>query len=282
MTWTTTDDVAEFLAAADAFLRSRAAENTVLLTVAQTVRARGSRAFGDADPLFGWWRPADGDIRSAFLQTPPHPVLLARSPDAAVTSLARTLAAAGRPLPGVNAADDAAESFALEWRRQTGATFEVARRVRLYRLGDLVPPEPPVPGAARVADRSDRDLLLAWYRSFGREVGEDFSNLPDIVDDVLGHGGVTLWEVDGAAVSMAGCTRPVAGVVRVAPVHTPTGLRRRGYAGAVTAAVSRAALDAGATDVVLFTDLANPTSNAVYQRLGYRPVHDRTVLSFTA
>jgi predicted GNAT family acetyltransferase len=74
----------------------------------------------------------------------------------------------------------------------------------------------------------------------------------------------------------------VAGVVRVAPVYTPAELRRHGYAGAVTAAVTRAALDAGATDVVLFTDVANPTSNALYRRLGYRPVEDRVVLSFAA
>jgi predicted GNAT family acetyltransferase len=71
-------------------------------------------------------------------------------------------------------------------------------------------------------------------------------------------------------------------VVRVAPVYTPPEHRRRSYGGAVTAAVSRAALDGGATDVVLYTDLANPTSNSVYQRLGYRPVHDRMVLAFTA
>ena len=72
-----------------------------------------------------------------------------------------------------------------------------------------------------------------------------------------------------------------AGQVRVGPVYTPPGLRGQGYAGAVTAAVSQAARDAGAGQVLLFTDLANPTSNALYQRLGYQPVEDRAVWSFT-
>jgi predicted GNAT family acetyltransferase len=71
-------------------------------------------------------------------------------------------------------------------------------------------------------------------------------------------------------------------MIRVGPVYTPPGLRHRGYAGAVTAAVSQAALDAGAAEVLLFTDLANPTSNSLYQNLGYQPVEDRVVLSFTA
>jgi predicted GNAT family acetyltransferase len=81
---------------------------------------------------------------------------------------------------------------------------------------------------------------------------------------------------------MAGISRPEAGMVRVAAVYTPPEVRGRGYGGAVTAAVTRSALDAGAAHVVLFTDLANPTSNALYQRLGFRPVEDRTVVEFTA
>jgi predicted GNAT family acetyltransferase len=81
---------------------------------------------------------------------------------------------------------------------------------------------------------------------------------------------------------MAGASRLEAGMIRVMAVYTPPGLRGRGYAGAVTTSVSQAALDAGAADVVLFTDLANPTSNALYQRLGYRPIEDRTVVEFTS
>jgi predicted GNAT family acetyltransferase len=80
---------------------------------------------------------------------------------------------------------------------------------------------------------------------------------------------------------MAGVSRAVAGMMRVGPVYTPPGHRGLGYAGAVTAAVSRAALEGGAREVVLFTDLGNPTSNALYRRLGYQPVSDRSLLSFT-
>jgi RimJ/RimL family protein N-acetyltransferase len=75
-------------------------------------------------------------------------------------------------------------------------------------------------------------------------------------------------------------TRPSAGQVRVGPVYTPPGLRGKGYAGAVTCAVSQAARDAGASRVLLFTDLANLTSNGLYQRLGYEPVEDRAIWSF--
>jgi predicted GNAT family acetyltransferase len=101
------------------------------------------------------------------------------------------------------------------------------------------------------------------------------------VDDGLSHHGFTFWETSGEAVAMAALTREVAGVVRVGEVYTPPAHRRRGYGGAVTTAVSQAGHAAGATAVVLFTDLANPTSNALYQRLGYRPLGDRVLLDLT-
>jgi predicted GNAT family acetyltransferase len=80
---------------------------------------------------------------------------------------------------------------------------------------------------------------------------------------------------------MAGLTRTVAGVTRVAGVYTSRAHRRSGYGGAVTTAASQTARRRGAAEVVLFTDLANPTSNALYQRLGYRPVEDRVLLDLT-
>jgi predicted GNAT family acetyltransferase len=133
-----------------------------------------------------------------------------------------------------------------------------------------------------VAGPDDRQLLIDWMDAFHRDIGEPSRDVEDLVDDKLSHRGLTLWEVDGTPVAMAGTTRPEAGMVRVLAVYTPRELRRRGYGGAVTTAVTRAALDAGVDDVVLFTDLANPTSNALYQRLGYRPVEDRSLVEFTA
>ncbi|WP_269144823.1 GNAT family N-acetyltransferase, partial [Streptomyces luteolifulvus] len=92
----------------------------------------------------------------------------------------------------------------------------------------------------------------------------------------------TFWETpDGIPVSMTGSTSMVGGMVRVDPVYTPARLRGRGYAGAVTVEASRAALAAGATDVVLFADPTNPTSNALYQRIGYVHVADFTGYKFS-
>jgi predicted GNAT family acetyltransferase len=276
MPWHLTDSVDEFDETAGDFLRSRPVEHTVQLTLIDTLRKRGPHAYGPDDPIFGWWQGDSGAVDGAFVQTPPHPLLLTAAP--AMPELARLLA--GRPLPGINAVAADAEEFAKVWRESTPVTLATGRQSRLYRLDVLTPPSPLPPGAPRVAGTADRELLEAWLTAFHHDVGEAVQAVSEVVDDKISYGGLTLWEVDGVPVSMAGATRPAAGMVRVIAVYTPAELRGRGYAGAVTSAVTRAAVDAGATDVVLFTDLANPVSNALYQRLGYRPVEDRAVVVF--
>ena len=275
MSWRLTGDVDEFADVAGDFLRSRPVEHTVPLTLVDTLRRNGPHAYGREAPIFGWYRTPDGTVAGACLQTPPFPLLITAAPDLA--GLAGALA--GRPLPGVNALARDVDEFAAAWQRQTGVTPVPGRRSRLYRLDVLTPP-PLVPGTPRVAGPADRELLIGWMTGFHREIGESAREVADSVDEKLPYGGLTLWEVDGVPVSMAGGTRPEAGMVRILAVYTPLEHRRRGYAGAVTTVVSQAALDAGAGDVVLFTDLANPTSNALYQRLGYRPVEDRAIVEF--
>lgn len=283
MAWTLTEDLGEYVAAADGLLRSRPVRHTIQLTAVETLRARGNRAFGQNAPLFGWWRLAGGEVTAAMLHTPPFGILLTQLPEDSAQPLAESLAARGRRIPGVNAQLGDARAFADAWTRLAGGTAREFRRSRLFGLGRLAPPVPPPPGAARLAGAADLDVVTPLFAAAAEEI-RDMARRPvgDLVDERLSQGGVTLWEADGAAVSLAGCTRPVAGVVRVGPVYTPPGHRRLGYAGAVTAAVSQAALDRGARHVVLFTDLANPTANGLYQRLGYRAVEDRVTLSFSS
>jgi len=70
---------------------------------------------------------------------------------------------------------------------------------------------------------------------------------------------------------MAAISDPVAGAVRIGPVYTPPEQRRHGYASALVAQLSQGARSAG-NRCLLYTDLANPTSNAIYRAIGYRPV----------
>ncbi|MFJ4743315.1 GNAT family N-acetyltransferase [Streptomyces sp. NPDC088775] len=281
--WHLTEDLDDFLARAGDFLRSRPALHTVPLTVTEALRTRGADVYGTGVPVFGLLERA-GEVRAAFFRTPPRRLALTALTPEEADGLAARLAGLGHLLPGVNADHDTATSFAGAWRRHTGAVPALRERERLYRLGTLTPPEPFPEGRGRVAGEEDRERLMLWHHAFVTDIGgTPAADNSAWADTRIAHGHVTLWETpDGAPVSMAGRTPMVAGQIRVAPVHTPAHLRGRGYAGAATVEVSRAAPAAGAAEVLLFADLANPTSNGLYQRIGYRPMADFAVYDFGA
>ncbi|MFD0025062.1 GNAT family N-acetyltransferase [Streptomyces sp. NPDC058382] len=272
MTWTFTDDVDVFLDAAGASLAARPAESTVVLTVTAALRRHGPNAYGDHDPVMGWWRGADGEVAGTVLQTPPYPATLnALAPEAVAPLMA------ARRLTRVNADRATARAVAAHW-----PGHRVDEEQRLYRLGELIPPSPAPGGRARAATPADRELLLRWYAAFAMDIGGTAGHGARhgrTVDERTAEGRLTLWENGGVPVSMAGISPRLAGTARVAPVYTPPEHRGRGYAAAVTAEVSRAAGEAGADEVLLFTDLANPTSNGVYTRIGFRAVSDRLLIS---
>src|SRR5690348_12380420 len=158
MAWQLTEDVQTYLAAADGFLRARPAENTVILTAAAAVRARGPGAFGGSGPLFGWQAEPDGAVTAACLHTPPFPVVLTAMTDGHAAALACELAARGRRPAGVNGAPAPATAFAAAWQDHTGQAARTTMRMRLYALGQLLPPDPPPPGQARIASAQDTAL----------------------------------------------------------------------------------------------------------------------------
>ena len=152
---------------------------------------------------------------------------------------------------------------------------------RLFRCDELRPPVDP-PGRPVVAGADRHDIVRAWFAAFMGESGDHFGDARHAADRALAGGGAWLWVDDtGAPVSMAVRRPVIAGSARIGPVYTPPAARGRGYGSAVTAAVTAAVADDGGIPV-LFTDLANPTSNKIYQELGYRPVEDRALWSFTA
>ncbi|SNX61962.1 predicted GNAT family acetyltransferase [Streptomyces sp. TLI_55] len=281
MSWHITEDLDVFLARAGSFLRSQPVLHTLHLTVTERLRTYGSTAYGDEAPVFGVLE-RDGVARAAWFRTPPHWLTLTPLATEDAAALAVHLADLGHRLPGVSADRGTAVAFAEAWRRHTDSEVTLWKHQRLYRLDELTSPDPMPPGRARIVDKADRELLARWFESFATDVGVAIGNPGAWADARVEHGGALLWETpDGVPVSLAAAHPMVAGQVRVGPVYTPPEQRGRGYAAAVTVAVGRTVRAAGAEEVLLFADLANPTSNGVYQRVGYRGVADFAVYDFT-
>ena len=267
-----TDELARFDAAARQFIEADPVRNTVLLTVLDTLRAGGG--YDDADPWFAWTRE-DGETVAAALCTPPYKVAVSGLSAEAAMTMGRELTS--YDLPGAFGDLATVAAFADgAGRRHTVGIHEIQ-----YVLTELSPPLP-VPGVARAYADVDADLYVRWESAFAVEVGvmRSADPLRSLQQRIAGGGGLWLWDVDGQPVSMCGRTPVVCGVPRIGPVWTPLEHRRRGYAAAVTASVCRDALRAGARACTLFADAANPTSNGIYTRLGFRPAAETVEASF--
>ena len=222
-------------------------------------------------------------VVAAAVRTPPFRLILSEVDDPRAIGLLAEDSLADE-LPGVLGPVEQVRAF-VEARAALGgppAALEISERI--YRLTE-VRPAASMPGRARPATLDDRDLVIAWLEAFRREAfGEaDRVSVVADADRWLARRGrsLHLWE-DGDVVSLAGIGGRTPNGIRIGPVYTPLDARRRGYASALVAAISQEALDAGCRFCFLFTDLANPTANHIYQAIGYTPVRDVEAYAFGA
>ena len=268
-----------FLEAAADFLVRREAEHNLIFGICATLIADPGYS---SDPYLATISTA-GRVVGAAIMTPPQNLILSCTDEPeAPAALASDLDARGIGIPGVTGPVQITRRFVEAWCRAHDLTSGPRVAERAYRLERVVPPAG-VSGMVRRATEADRDLLVTWMDAFGTEAlgRTDPARASAMVDRSFRAGTRTwyLWD-DGGPVSAAAAGGPTPNGIRIGPVYTPPDWRRRGYASALTAAVSQAELDHGRRFVFLFTDLANPTSNRIYRSIGYEPVIDIDQITF--
>ncbi|WP_392532014.1 GNAT family N-acetyltransferase [Nostoc sp. C117] len=222
----------------------------------------------------------NGDIVAVAMRTPPRPLLLSQMKDfQAVELIAQDLFIFYQSLPGVNAPTDEAQAFTQAWHLLTGQSYQLKMALGTFEL-KKVQPISQVPGYLRLATEGDGELLKNWYKAFSLEaLGSIDSDIESWVKRVLQHGTAYLWQNE-VPVSIACHIGMTPNGARISIVYTPPEYRRQGYASACVAALSQTLLNRGNRYCFLFTDLANPTSNHIYQEIGYQSVGDWHSYSF--
>ncbi len=279
------DDVNAFYARVEPYLAAHEAEHNLTLGILSTIRNNPLRY---EQPFFALVEH-DQAIQLVVLMTPPRPPVLSLAGALeAVDTLAEYFFDAQVALPGVNGPFEESRRFAETWSALTAQHAEVRTPMRTFKL-ERVNPVSGVAGQMRRATLDDRDLLIEWELAFVAEAFPDAAALPRedaerMVDfrfsSPTNH--VFLWQdAAGAAVSLTACGSPTPHGMRIGPVYTPPEQRGHGYASALVAGVSQWLLDRGSQFCFLFTDLRNPTSNHIYQVIGYQPVGDFTEYGFS-
>lgn len=275
-------DAASFLEVAGSVLEENEAANSLVLGICRRLLEHPD--WLEEPPYLATVAGEQGLVLAAMM-TPPHNIVLAPLGDdsaSAIPSLVASLRDGGWDVPGVLAPKEVARPFAEAWVAEEGGSFELRMAQRMYACRHVEVAEGAAPGSLRAATEDDRDRVYVWLRAFAQEaMGQDKpERVRRTAERGIGAGDFFLWE-DEEPVSMVMRTRRAGRGITVTAVYTPPEKRRKGYATACVAALTRQLLASGYDYCALFTDLANPTSNDIYYQIGYRPVADFDEYRFT-
>lgn len=236
------------------------------------------------------WKPSDaspeirlfrivqnGKTVSAAVQTPPYNLILTYGTEAQLNVLARFFHDRGFGFPGVVGPSREATYFAETWASLNNITHSIGMTQKIYQANKTILPD--VKGKLREALPQDEELIAQWLYEFSAESlpeKEKFSltfareGAKKAIESKQGF----LWLVGDRPVSMAHTGRPTKNGISIRAVYTPPEARKRGYGSVIVAHLTQRMLERGFSFCCLYTDALNPTSNKIYQDIGYREVED--------
>jgi len=279
------ESVDEFIAATKLFRAVDPLRTNVIGSVSLAV-SEGDRSYDD----YRWWvvRDDDSQVVGIAMRTSPFNMNIAPMAQDAARALGRSVGHYDDAVPGVSGSQDIVdaliEGYVASKSPGSRRVVSVQRRDLLYELEELMTPD--VEGFARPARGDEVDLLARMLSEFMREVELtpiSYAEAREAASRQIESLALYCWEVNEKITAIAGHA-PVVNtdsdaIGRVGPVYTPPEFRRHGYGSAVTAHVSRQLIEKGAR-VMLFADAANPTSNGIYQEIGYRLVDELVEMHF--
>jgi len=281
------DDPVEFQEITRDFLLRSEAENNLPLGILASIIAG---EYLETQPLLTTVED-EGKPLLVAMCTPPHPAIFSYqevppSSDILAGIINELRDKWGEDFTGITGNKSLTSAFTKTWEVLTGIKAKLNTAMRIYKL-ECVNPIAGVPGRMRPVNEGDEDTLLEWYPDF---LGEATGQKPDparVKKWVLRYRnvekyqrGLMIWEVDEKPVSMAGYSGPTPHGIRIGAVYTPDDQRKKGFASACTAGTSQYLLNLGFQFCFLFTDLINPTSNHIYQQIGYTAVCDMDQYDF--
>lgn len=273
----------KLLALSGAFLEKRESENNLPLGLAHTL-ARDPNYYGD-EPSLLLSILEHGSPVGVAVRTPPHRIVLSRfgtDIEAAADRLVKYLRGNELPVPGVVGPERESRCFSDTWMKaHPGLTATISTRLRVFEARSVVD-VPLAPGRLRLAEMNDHPLMAKWIAAFSHEAtGEDSDpgRAERNAEKYIRERKLYVWDHDGP-VSIARESRSMKRGTVISLVYTPPAFRNRGYATSCVYRLTKKLLAGGHEFCSLFTDLANPTSNHIYQDIGYVPLGDALAFDF--
>jgi ribosomal protein S18 acetylase RimI-like enzyme len=226
-----------------------------------------------------------GTLVGAMLQTKPsRPLISEMNPETAWFAFEQWMKEIGPP-ENIFGPAQSVNAIIRNMTSRNSSWIESVTPMMAYELMSVDFPTQPARGLMRFACAGDQEILEKFVLGFYIDCNLPEARSPTLKDDVvkvvkrlLQNQSVVVWELDAMPVAIAAEVRRASFGSTVSVVYTPPEHRGHGYASALVAHLSQHLLNQGAPRCLLFTDANNPTSNAIYQRIGYRYQCDHVLL----
>lgn len=266
----------DLLSRAEPWLLATEAENNLILGIAAAHHDVAKTKQGNC-----YWATIEkgGAIIGCAFRTPPHHLSLTVMPSEAVVLLAREVHGVyGQHISGVAGPVQEASQFVKSWQALTGDVGHVHIELRVHKLTEVQVPSEKPEGTLRQSIPEEIDLITDWLTGFVSETGMP-RQPQELAQRMQASGGVYVWD-DGSPRCMVAAARETPRGACINAVYTPTVNRGRGYASAAVAALSQELLLQGKHFCCLYTDVANPTTNSIYRKVGFIPIRDEVHIDF--
>lgn len=271
----------EFLKNAGDLLYKDEAVNSLMLGLAEDMLTRPSH-LSKEPPWYLRVVDTQGKTLTAALRTPPMNLILTYADKPELAELADYVLRRTPELPGLTGPSESVDNFSELWFARTGRRGEVAMHSKIYQAERMKIPTD-VTGYLRHFRDDEFDLALRWMKEFCAEALPNEKRSEEVwlksVERVLEKKAGYVWMHNDEPVAMTHVSRPTRDTVTINYVYTPKHLRQRGFASALVARLSEKMLE-DKRYCVLYTDLANPTSNKIYQNIGYEEVTESKYVIF--
>ena len=270
------DDPVTFQDLVQDFLAGDEAQNSLILSIARAVAAAPRTEHA---PLLCLVESAAGLEAVAIRSGPSRSLCISPTNRAITLLLAESVFETAPDLTGVIGTPEDTEAFCDFWCVNTGRTSRISMKMAIYELTCVKQPRDSG-GRLRLGELTDRDTIRSWVDEFESESIPTVNRRPNsnTGDRWLERKSVYLWDHNGPVTMVNAAGRTAHGAI-INGVYTPPPHRRKGYASAAVARLSQQLLDEGARFCCLFTDISNPTSNAIYAAIGYNRVgHSNQVM----
>jgi len=277
-------DVKQFLQLCSSHLLEYETENNLLFGILNALRKNIHHYSKDFVPeLISITE--NNELKLIAIRTPPFNQLISFTDDLkSISFLVDELLKKNTVLPGILGFNEGALFFSQLWAKKNKINYSLDMHERIYRLTE-VNSQTLGNNTFDYAKMDDCELITEWMKGFILECfpdasEEEVADSVERVEKAIKRKKFYVLKADGKIVSMVKSAGITPNGQTINAVYTPPHYRKKGYATEVVAKISQKILNEGKKYCFLFTDLANPISNKIYQEIGFKPIIDMDQYKF--